>query len=113
MAIKKKYLKRDFSHAEKISCFNLKDRDIRLQIQNDYNHIKVEITKLWKEKDIRMLTVTISASLNYMGFVFSSYLYFPDFLEYIQLRTELCPSNPYVEALTSNMLVSGDGFFQR
>lgn len=70
MAIKKKYLKRDFSHAEKISCFNLKDRDIRLQIQNDYNHIKVEITKLGKEKDIRMLTVTISASPDYTGFCF-------------------------------------------
>ena len=30
MAIKKRYLKRDFSHAEKMSCFNLKDGDIRL-----------------------------------------------------------------------------------
>ena len=85
MAIKKRCLKRDFSHAEKISCFSLKDSDIRLEVPNDYNHIKVEITKLWKEKDIRMLTVTISASLDYMGFVSSSYLYFPDFLEYIQL----------------------------
>lgn len=116
MAIKKRYLKRDFSNIEKILCCNLKDHDTRLQVQNDYNHIKAEIIKLWKEEDIKMLSDYIWV-MRLQGFLFflflSTYLCFPDFLEYLQLQTELCPSNAYVEALISNVLVFGEGSFGR
>ena len=68
-----------------------------LQPHNSWNNKTLERKTHW---DINSDYICITGLHGFL--FFSSYLYCPDFLEYIQLRTELCPSNSHVEALTSN-----------
>ena len=68
-----------------------------LQPHNSWNNKTLERKTHW---DINSDYICITGLHGFL--FFSSYLYCPGFLEYIQLRTELCPSNSHVEALTSN-----------